>query len=115
MKVTGVLLVMLLAMTAGCGESSSDNPPQTAPYIEGALTSVGAGMILVEEVPEGNKASLRIPDGTPVWRAMPEGGAQRAQMADLAEGQTVAAWVSGPIAESFPVQATADAVVIRTR
>lgn len=108
-----VFVLVLVLVTSACVESSSDGPPQTAPYIEGALTSVTPGLILVEEIPDGNKASLRVPDGTPMWRVTSDGRAQPAAFGDLQEGQTVAAWVSGPVAESFPVQATADVLLIR--
>ena len=111
-----VIVVVLLLVVSACAEGSEAGPPQDAPYIEGQLTSISPGspgLILVEEVPDGNKASLRIPDEMPLWRVTADGGTEPAQFSDLAEGQTVAAWVSGPVAESFPVQATADAVLIQ--
>ena len=33
--------------------------------------------------------------------------------ADLADGMSVAAWADGPIAESYPAQAMASAIVVR--
>lgn len=112
MRVVLVLVMVLIA--AACAEGSDSGPPQTAPYIRGVVTSVTPDLILVEEAPDGNRASLRTPDGMPVWRVAANGDAEPAQISDLANGQTVDAWVSGPVAESFPVQATADAVLIRT-
>ena len=82
---------------------SSDDPPFCS------TGSEAAGTILVEERPDGNKASLQV---TTVWRETTD-GLEEASFADLEVGQTVSAWVSGPVAESFPVQATADAVVIK--
>jgi hypothetical protein len=84
------------------GSVSSDDPPFCSTGDE------AAGTILVEEQPDGNKASLQV---TAVWRQTAD-GLEAAAFADLQEGQTVSAWVSGPVAESFPVQATADAIVI---
>jgi hypothetical protein len=85
---------------------SDQDPPVCAPAQE------QPARILVEEQPDGNKASLTITRATTVWRDTPDGPVA-AQAEDLRQGDTVAAWVSGPVAESFPVQATADAVVVR--
>ena len=66
-----IRVLVLVLVVSGCGGSSSDGPPQSAPYIEGKLSAISSGSprtILVEEVPAGNKASLRIPDATPIWR-----------------------------------------------
>jgi hypothetical protein len=89
------------------GSVSSDDPPICSP------DDGPQGSILVEELPDGNKASLTIAQTTGIWRETAD-GVEPAAFTDLAEGQTVAAWVSGPVAESFPVQATADDVVIRS-
>lgn len=70
----------------------------------------GPGSIIV--VADDNAASLTISAETQLLREL-GGGYEPAEFSQLEPGQTVAAWVSGPIAESFPVQATADAVVIR--
>lgn len=112
MRVVLVLIMVLIA--AACVEGSESGPPQTAPYIRGVVTSVTPDLILVEEAPDANKASLRIPEGMPVWRVAANGDAEPAQVSDLTERQTVDAWVSGRVAESFPVQATAAAVLIHT-
>lgn len=92
------------------GSVSSDDPPictdpATAP----------AGTILVEELPGqdgGQKISLAVPAGIPFQRALPDGTTTPAAFADLAEGVTVEAWVDGPVAESFPLQGAASALLI---
>lgn len=92
------------------GSVSSDDPPvctdpATAPI----------GTILVEELPGqagGQKISLAVPAGIPFRRVLPDGTTAPAAFADLAEGATVEAWVDGPVAESFPLQGAASALLI---
>ena len=87
-------------------------PPEGEPYIEGTVEQVEPPVsVVVHEDTGGNQAVLRI---TPQTLLLKEfgGGYEPAAFAELREGQRVAAWVTGPVAESFPVQASADAVVI---
>jgi hypothetical protein len=51
---------------------------------------------------------VRVTKDTAVWT--PQGA--RGVAADLARGELVAVWFSGPVAESYPVQAAAGAVQI---
>jgi hypothetical protein len=50
-----------------------------------------------------DRASVRVTRDTVVWTA----GGVRGSASDLAQGERVAVWFSGPVAESYPVQATA--------
>ncbi len=92
------------------GAVSSDDPPictdpATAPI----------GTVLVEELPGedgGQKISLAVPSGIPFQRSLPDGTTVPAAFADLAEGTSVEAWVDGPVAESFPLQGAASALLI---
>lgn len=92
------------------GSVSSDDPPictdpATAPV----------GTVLVEELPGqdgGQKISLAVPSGIPFQRGLPDGTTVPAAFADLTEGTTVEAWVDGPVAESFPLQGGASALLI---
>ncbi len=107
-----LLLVWSLALAlAGCAEGL----PTRAPDIAGTITYAGPGTILVEERPNETagsaKASVRIADATTVWRAT-GAGQERASAADLVPGRLVRVWFDGPIAETYPVQATARAIVI---
>ena len=77
------------------GSVSSDDPPICTPEDNDIL-----GSILVEST-EGDKGSLTITESTDL---------DDLGFDDLAVGTVVSVWVSGPIAESFPWQATADAV-----
>ena len=79
--------------------------------------SVGTGgdslpVLLVVAAPGStssvDRASVRVKKDTVVWTA--EG--VRGDAADLAEGEQVGVWFSGPVAESYPVQASAGVVMV---
>ncbi|HVM19677.1 MAG TPA: hypothetical protein VM307_06930, partial [Egibacteraceae bacterium] len=86
---------------------SSDDPPVCTDPANDVV-----GRILVEEPGDGNKAALTITGGTQILEEF-GGGYEPGDFARLREGARVQAWVSGPVAESFPLQATADAVLVR--
>ena len=110
---TRILLSLLLLGALACGGGA----PTGRPDIAGVVTAVqrdAAGRVtsvLVEERPGETagsaKASLRISATTVVRR-----GDAPASPNDLRQGQRVQAWFSGPVAESYPVQATAAAIQI---
>jgi hypothetical protein len=56
-------------------------------------------------------ASIRVPASASVLRTSGS-GYTKASAADLRDGATVKVWFTGPVAESYPVQATAGTVVI---
>lgn len=91
------------------GSVSSDDPPFcTDP------ANTNQGTVLLESDPgvqEGDKASLTV-DGDTVLLRRTSDGFEPVTFDDLAGGDTAEAWVFGPIAESYPVQARADALVI---
>lgn len=113
---TQLAIVVALAACAAPTGGPAGGPPDGPPYIEGTASAVtpadGGGTVLVEEEGEGNKAVLTVTADTTVVQEV-GGGYEPITFDQLAEGQRVAVWVSGPVRESFPVQATADAVVIR--
>ncbi len=58
-----------------------------------------------------DKASVRVTAATKIYKGA--GGARKpAMFSDLKEGLTVEATFTGPVAESYPVQATAGEIVI---
>ena len=117
-----VVIVLLCACGASGGPQQVADPPTGEPYIVGQITSVitttatpgpdDSRQILVEALDDGNQASLTVTKDTPVWEEF-GGGLEPSRLDRLGKGQTVSVWVDGPVAESFPVQAAADAVVIR--
>ena len=107
-------------VTEGCVEPSgpvdpdapvsSSDPPVCTPADSGRL-----GTVLVEEQPGaasgGTKIVFTVTDETAVLRATSEGHVP-ASFDELGRGATVSAWSTGAIAESYPAQATARAIVI---
>lgn len=105
------LAVAILA--TGC----APRPPHGDPHFPGvAVLSVnpdgrGYGSVLVDSSGSG-MVSVNITAGTEVL--LEAGGAyEQATFSDIAPSQTLDVWTKGQIAESYPVQAWATAVVIR--
>jgi hypothetical protein len=118
-------LFALLAMAAmlapaalvGC---ASLTPPNGEPSIRRSVTSItplseGSGIILVEETsPQGlgyDKASLAITRDTRFLERVGEGYIAFT-FDDISEGMVVEAWITGPVKESYPIQADADTAVM---
>lgn len=114
------LLFSLLVSPLAC--SPGEPAPTTPPAIRGSITSRTAapggdlvGSILVEgQVEAGttfDKATIAVTAKTRIF----EQTAQERRPATfdaLQMGRTVEAWFDGPVAESYPVQATASDIVI---
>ena len=103
---------LLLASCAGTADEA--DLPDGPAYIRGVVTDLDEGSVRVEEnageASGSAKAVLRVSDETRIlWRT-----GEPAELGDLRLGTRVSAWVSGPIAESYPVQAAADALVIES-
>jgi hypothetical protein len=114
-------LVAVALAVAGCGTGGSDQPSGPAgpagPDITGIVWQVsadvdGTGSLLVVGL-QGvdsayDRASVAItPDTT--W-VLPSGGGDAIPMTDELVGRRVAVTFTGPVRESYPVQATADEV-----
>lgn len=107
------VVVLALALLAGCGGDEPLEPPNaSAAAYSGALEQTAEGRVLVREAGDACGIWLAPASGAYVLRADGDGYAA-ATWDDLAAGQAVDVWISGPIAESCPMQADADAVVIR--
>ena len=116
------------AVVGGCGGATAAQPASPSPSVSpsgpaditGVVRDLTPGedadtaTILVVADPGStssvDKASVRVTADTVVWTA--EG--VRGEAANLAEGELVGVWFSGPVAESYPVQATAGAIEILT-
>lgn len=118
-----VLMLGALGLLAGCGEPEPE--PVTAD-IRGVITALtpagepgaGLGSVRIEgaKLPDTryDKASVRITSETRVFQQL--GDFRRPlTFADLALGDKVEARFTGPVADSYPVQATASEVVILLR
>lgn len=85
----------------------------TSASIRGAITAIdSAGRIRIEESPAEDsgsaKAVVRI---TPDTRIVDQNGKTRPDA--LSVGLTVSVWYIGPVAPSYPAQATASVILIR--
>lgn len=106
-------LLLSLVVAAAC---TPEGPPTREPDIIGLITVAPADgrTILVEERPHevsgSAKASLRITPDTRIWRA--GDGIARARASDLVVGVAVRAWITGPVRESYPIQADTSDVLI---
>ena len=70
--------------------------------------------VLIEEVPGGhgdNKSHVKLPKSALLFRRTAT-GLERVGFSDLRVGQRVDAWFTGPVAESYPTQATGRALVV---
>lgn len=94
------------------GRLASLPSPCTPPSIIGQTTAIALPMIVVEEKPTephgSAKARVRITDGTKVLRR----GEGVVSAAELRVGQQVKVWFTGPVMESYPLQATAGVIII---
>jgi hypothetical protein len=104
-------------LALGCARGGGDaSPPARAPDIAGTVTHVSRSgertvTVRVEERPAdvsgSAKASVRVTESTRVIR-----GGRVVSEREIREGARVSAWFTGPVAESYPVQARAEAVRI---
>lgn len=114
---TVLVALMVFATLAGCAGIA---PPTGEPSIRGVITTItpgegSLGAVLVEETSaQGlsfDKASLAITKDTKILRGA-AGSFERIAFADLTKGMLVEVWVTGPVRESYPVQADADTIVV---
>jgi hypothetical protein len=120
MDLRDVLPIAILGGTlVGCAATSSVEPPEGEPYVLGAVASIehratGSG-IRVEAAPDSREPcgiAARADASTRYLRRTSTGTLVQAAIADLAVGDSVEVYVTGPIAESCPVQGYA-AVIVR--
>lgn len=126
-RVTAMIAVAACLAAPACtrGPGEPDSPglsasvPTGAASIIGDITQVERGedrlRILVEQIPTrsaGHPIAWIAVDRrtTVVQRA--SGSLSRGSSAELAVGMRVQAWFTGPVAESYPVQATAGTLLI---
>ena len=110
------LLGAVLMLAVACTTRSTELPSEPA-SIAGRVTAVNletgrTGVIRVEANPEesagSDKAVVRLTGSTTV-RAP---GSAGMESAELRVGQWVRVWFTGPVRESYPVQADAETIVI---
>jgi hypothetical protein len=110
-----VALAGCVAVAGPTGSSASSlgavkqGIPSEAPSIAGVITEIDRSRrVRVEDSESGKKAVVRITDETRILDRNREARSDAA----LSVGQAVRVWFVGPVAESYPVQATAGVLVI---
>lgn len=109
-RLVAVALVVAAALVVtGCSPSG---PPDSDPSIRGTVSTVTGSTMLIEGVVESDtsfdKASVTITEDTQIFNA----DNRPVSAVDLSPGLRVEAWFTGPVAESYPVQATASDIRI---
>ena len=126
MSFRSTILLLCIALVACCGALAAAQNAADKADIRGRVTNQTAageearkkgvlGTVLIEGAKEKDtgfdKASVRVTDKTKIEKL---DGKERkpAKFEDLKKGARVQAVFTGPVAESYPVQATAGAVLI---
>jgi hypothetical protein len=115
-----VLHAVVAVLLAAC--ASTPSLPGEPADISGIITRVertsGRTTVLIEERPGQasghDKSSVRITAGTRILLDGPS-GATPYPAERLTTGSRASAWFVGPVAESYPTQATAGVLVVRPR
>jgi beta-N-acetylhexosaminidase len=119
-------LCAAVLVVAGVGRVAAEDPGKDKVDVRGTVSRVAAsddeakkagrlGSILVEGVKDAttayDKASVKVTDKTKIEKLV---GKERkaAKFEDLKKGSKVQALFTGPVAESYPVQATAKEILI---
>ena len=112
---------LALVLLSACTSDGDAATGTIGPDIRGVITSVtdGSGDVVgsvriegaIDEDTSYDKAVVRVESDTSIYRQV--GNAlMEITFAELTEGQTVVAWFTGPVAESYPVQVKASQIVI---
>src|SRR6056297_844827 len=115
-----LILCSVLIFCPSCLSNSSDdgNDPGE-PFITGTVTDIDNQRVLVEENPDvngplengGNKIWLSMSDDTSIYRSN-NFELVKCDFSCLEINNIVSAWVTGAVAESYPLQGTASRIVI---
>ena len=129
-----VFAVLGAAVVGGCGGATAAQPaspspsaspptasPSAPPVAPGDITGVVRDLrlstmgppvlLVVADSPAAgqvDRAWVTVTPATEVWTVT----GRRGDASDLKEGESVAVWFDGPVAESYPVQAKAGAIRI---
>ena len=113
------LLACAAALLLGCASTAA--PPSRAPDIRGTITQVSRSeertSVLIEEQPGttsgSDKSWVTIPAGASLLRRE-AAGYRPFPAGELAAGMRASAWFEGPVAESYPTQATAGTLLVES-
>ena len=114
MKNLGILALVFLTACSGAADSQSAESRESSEKpadIAGTVTHIEGEHLRVEATPEefrGDKAVVTVTDDTSIRDA----AGRTLSRADLRKGQRVRVWFTGAVAKSYPLQATADRIVV---
>jgi len=120
--ITGVLLSAFAISScrlekdeAAASRGARTSIPADAPSITGVVTDVGSdGRIRIEERPSDGsgsaKAVVRLAENAAILTRT----GSPTTVGAIQTGMRVSAWFTGPVMESYPVQATANVIVIES-
>lgn len=113
---------LCIAPLLGCTATSTTQEMDGEPYVRGPIVSIthhaGRSRLRVEGGPGSREPCgivATVDAETRYLARTPAGTLGPGSLAGLSEGDTVEVYVTGPVAESCPVQAHADAVVLVAR
>lgn len=110
-----IVLLIVAALVFGACSNPGAGTPDMVGWIESVQSQDGQdkGQLLINS--PGNTTSdkfvVRVTDKTSI-RKYAGKAQQSANFSDLAAGQKVEVWFTGPVMESYPAQATAEKIVI---
>ncbi len=108
--------VALLGLIASCTSQGEEKPSITGAVIEAAPVDGNKtikGRFSIEGKGQYDKASVKVTDKT-VIKLGDGKDAKDGKFEDIKKGSKLVVWFTGPVAESYPVQATAGKIVIVT-
>jgi len=113
-------VLLLLIVLAACGDDNEADIDDAHPSIrgevlerrEGAGNISGTILVKGEMEPDTDYDYASVKVTAPVIYKIVEGRYWDATWEDVTKGQTVEVWFIGPVAESYPVQATAGQLVL---
>ncbi len=119
--IPAALIAALLLTAISCQADPDLGDPDIRGSVEGLSVSQGdgeiIGFILIEGAVEADtahdRALVTVTGSTAIYRREAE-RLVKARFAELQYGAAVEAWFTGPVAESYPVQAAAATIVINS-
>jgi len=106
-----IVVTALTLLLTGCGGGLPAGDPSISGVVRQLDTTADGATILVVGSGSVDKASVRVTTSTRIL--LGAGSSTKAgTLADLSAGATVRVWFTGPVAESYPVQATAGTLLI---
>lgn len=113
------LLMLLMLVLAGCGQTGSTS---SQPHIEGLIYSTHDNNIMVVEGIDSVEIPQEQWQGKPAYSIsitsntiIQDEQGNKLEQSDLSQGDHVAVWHTETVRESYPMQVTAEKVMVRSK